>query len=906
MNKEFTKAKVERALNTKGKEYIPMYKAAAEKHGVPFSILVAQAAAENGFWNPDIISGKRKSSTGAAGIGQFMPATAKQYGINPLDPEQSIDAQAKYLANSYGMHGSWDKALAGYNAGDGAVQKHGGVPPYKETQDYVAKIGSVVGGYSKYQNKAESNTNRPEPVEVEKPLYAKYLPADYTAEQEQTKEQGTAEQPLYAKYLPSVQDAPSKVPNWISEETLAQAEVPDMSALNAAKRGYANSDKSIGDKLYYGLDAAGGAIKDFLVSGGTGVENVAANVISAPNYVAQSAGYDTSGNILDTVSEAVKKRQADVYSQYRNSPVAPVGRFVGEVAPALAVPILRATGAGVVPNAVMNAGVQGAANYAMADDEYRKVAGGLGVTIPLISPIISKAASPIMNKISEMTSAVKSGIGSATGVGMSPGEYLIQNSGVRGAMEDIANAGVSTDVAKYFNKAAGQTLPTGSTPTLNQAIAMANGADTTMNDFVGALASSDRGASIKNVLNNQSAQLKAIAEKGLAGDISGSTYSDVAETVAAPVRGVAALSDELINVADYNKMFKEMPRVSMNSNTPTAMREAYKANAFTTTGDKVVNNSQLQRTMKLIDGMDASKGAVPSKDIQMIRANLNSVISSTQDNQAKATAKAVKDVLDADLMSQNPIFKLTNDVYRTGKQGQASDFYHTVASNPDDVKLAQALIQPNKSQQILNYDSLMQTLKGKEIDELSKDAVNAIPRMKAAEVRERMFKNGALRPSAIAEIDKRGLLKGVNGSAAKAFKDTADIINKGRKTGEVGSKTANVQALIKSVSGELSPTMLAGTLGIDMLGGSGVATAGLALSRVKGFMTKRLVDKLVEASVDPKLAAKYVDEYLAKHVEKEAGVIVKTAKAIAETMKNTPLPYAATINTMNANDQETR
>ena len=637
----------------------------------------------------------------------------------------------------------------------------------------------------------------------------------------------------------------------------------------------------------------------------SGLANVAGNLLNAVipegSSLVANKGSELKqfSNALDSV---YNKEGFDAYD---------VTKFIGEVAPAVAVPIMRVAEAPAYANMLMNAGVQGAANYTMADDEYRKVAGGLGVAVPLLSPVVSKVASPIMDKIGEMTSAVKSGIGqkltSATGIGMSPGEYLIENSGVRGAMEHIADADVSADVAKYFNKAARQTLPTGSTPTLNQAIAMANGADTTMNDFVGALASSDRGASIKNVLNNQFDQLKAIAEKGLAGDISGSTYSDVAETVAAPVRGVAALSDELINVADYNKMFKEMPKFSMNSNTPTAMREAYKANAFTTTGDKVVNNSQLQRTMKLIDGMDASKGAVPSKDIQMIRANLNSVISSTQDNQAKATAKAVKDVLDADLMSQNPLFKRTNDVYRAGKQGQASDFYHTVASNPDDVKLAQALIQPNKSQQILNYSRLMQTLKGKEIDELSKDAVNAIPRMKAAEVRERMFKNDAPRPSAIAEIDKRGLLKGVNYSAAKAFKDTADIINKGRKTGEVGSKTANVQALIKSVSGELSPTMLAGTLGIDMLGGSGVATAGLALSRVKGFMTKSLVDKLVEASVDPKLAAKYVDEYLAKYVEKEAGVIVKTAKAIAETMKNTPLPYAATINTMNANDyQETR
>lgn len=108
---------------------------AARRYGVDPDIYVRQINQES-RWNP-----KAKSSAGALGIAQFMPDTAKDYGIDPLDPIQSLDAGARYMASSLKtFKGSYPLALASYNAGVGAVKKHGGVPPYKETQHYVRTI----------------------------------------------------------------------------------------------------------------------------------------------------------------------------------------------------------------------------------------------------------------------------------------------------------------------------------------------------------------------------------------------------------------------------------------------------------------------------------------------------------------------------------------------------------------------------------------------------------------------------------------------------------------------------------------------------------------------------------------------------------------------------------------------
>lgn len=116
-------------------QYKPIIAAAAQKHGIPAQILSALLKQESGF-NP-----KAQSPVGAKGIAQFMDSTAASYGINPMNPAQAIDGAARYLADAQKIFGNdWSKVIASYNAGVGAVQKYGGVPPYAETQNYVQSI----------------------------------------------------------------------------------------------------------------------------------------------------------------------------------------------------------------------------------------------------------------------------------------------------------------------------------------------------------------------------------------------------------------------------------------------------------------------------------------------------------------------------------------------------------------------------------------------------------------------------------------------------------------------------------------------------------------------------------------------------------------------------------------------
>lgn len=121
---------------------------AAKQYGIPPRLLSALLKQESSFAE-DVITGSRKSVAGALGIAQFMPQTAQAFGINPLDPNQAIPAAAKYIADSYKKFGSWELALAAYNAGGGAVGQYGGIPPYPETQNYVQRIMSDFSGNEK-------------------------------------------------------------------------------------------------------------------------------------------------------------------------------------------------------------------------------------------------------------------------------------------------------------------------------------------------------------------------------------------------------------------------------------------------------------------------------------------------------------------------------------------------------------------------------------------------------------------------------------------------------------------------------------------------------------------------------------------------------------------------------------
>lgn len=114
----------------------PMIQAAAQRHGIDPQVFTNLVRQESGF-DPEA-----GSSAGARGLCQLMPGTAAGLGVRDLtDPAQSLEGGATYLRQQLDRFGGdYVKALAAYNAGPGAVERHGGVPPYAETQHYVATI----------------------------------------------------------------------------------------------------------------------------------------------------------------------------------------------------------------------------------------------------------------------------------------------------------------------------------------------------------------------------------------------------------------------------------------------------------------------------------------------------------------------------------------------------------------------------------------------------------------------------------------------------------------------------------------------------------------------------------------------------------------------------------------------
>ncbi len=114
--------------------YSELFAAAGQRWNVDPGLLAAVARAESNF-NPQAVS-----PVGAQGLMQFMPATAAEMGVDPWDPASAIDGAARYLRNSLDRFGSVELAVASYNAGGGAVSRYGGIPPYRETQNYVRKV----------------------------------------------------------------------------------------------------------------------------------------------------------------------------------------------------------------------------------------------------------------------------------------------------------------------------------------------------------------------------------------------------------------------------------------------------------------------------------------------------------------------------------------------------------------------------------------------------------------------------------------------------------------------------------------------------------------------------------------------------------------------------------------------
>lgn len=115
-------------------EFLPSARAAAERNGIPVDLFFRLVNQES-RWNPSAVS-----SAGARGLAQLMPDTAAHLGVNADDPHQNLDGGARYLRMMYDRFGDWTLALAAYNAGPGAVERHNGVPPYDETTNYVRVV----------------------------------------------------------------------------------------------------------------------------------------------------------------------------------------------------------------------------------------------------------------------------------------------------------------------------------------------------------------------------------------------------------------------------------------------------------------------------------------------------------------------------------------------------------------------------------------------------------------------------------------------------------------------------------------------------------------------------------------------------------------------------------------------
>lgn len=344
--------KLMRYANTRGKQFMPLYAAAAQKHGVPLGLLVAQGAQESGYWDPDVVSGKRVSSAGAKGVGQFMPATAERFGINPLDPQQAIDAQARYMRINADMFGGdWAKALAGYNWGEGNVKKKGLGRAPAETRDYLAQIMPFVGG--------STQASAPSAQQASGFDIAKYGPPKAPTNAVEAKAQEYSQ--MYG------------VP-YEQAKRIFDMEAKQNAAIDAER-------EKLKSATIFGNEALGGVV--------AGVNEAVGNVGAL--FTDDNAPKD----VADTL-DFLHEKSGGTYD---------VAKFAGQVAPMMAVPVMRAapaTASKLLPQVAEsaltrgarylgNAALQSGSAYAFMPDESRGSAAGLAGAVALGVPLAGKA-----------------------------------------------------------------------------------------------------------------------------------------------------------------------------------------------------------------------------------------------------------------------------------------------------------------------------------------------------------------------------------------------------------------------------------------------------------------------------------------------------------------------------------
>lgn len=115
-------------------QFYQLARNAARRHNVPEDLFLRLVQQESN-WNPGAVSHK-----GAIGLAQLMPDTARMLRVDPTDPVQNLEGGARYLRAQFERFRDWRLALAAYNAGPEAVERHGGIPPFRETRTYVARV----------------------------------------------------------------------------------------------------------------------------------------------------------------------------------------------------------------------------------------------------------------------------------------------------------------------------------------------------------------------------------------------------------------------------------------------------------------------------------------------------------------------------------------------------------------------------------------------------------------------------------------------------------------------------------------------------------------------------------------------------------------------------------------------